>query len=165
MPHYRCDRERATVAAVAETEESNLETFAGRLAHVLKRDGVSNRELGRRLAGPDASDKQADNQRTGVLRWLREGVEPSPQSARAVEIALGLENGYLVSVVKPKPRGRPARLSREEELRGLRADIEALRAEVEGLAAEVKRLQQDRAPQPGGKPHAPSTLGHPGGGV
>lgn len=153
VPHFRFGPWQATVAAVAARGgDPDLTTFAGRLAHVLERDGVSNRELGRRLAGPSASEKQAEHQRTGVLRWLRENgerVEPTPESARKVERVLGLEDGYLVSVLQPRPRGRPAALSRAQEISALREELEELRragaAAAERYDAALRGLEAQAA--------------------
>lgn len=47
---------------------------------------ISVSELARRLAGPDASRDQVDNQRTTVHRWLRGGGISDEKAERLAEL-------------------------------------------------------------------------------
>lgn len=138
---------------MAESDEKReLTTFAARLAHVLERDGVKQKELARRLAGTGAPVEQVEAQRNKVLRWLAGKHQPEKDAARRVETELGLEEGYLVSVVRRKPRGRPAAVSRDREIADLREELGALREEVTGLAEDVAELRSVLAPHGGERP-------------
>src|SRR4051812_27267918 len=68
--------------------------FGAKLYNELERQGVTNRELARRLAPHDPS-----GMRRSVARWLAPAdgnpVTPNESSRRAIEEALGLESGAL----------------------------------------------------------------------
>lgn len=109
-------------------------TFASGLAAALRATGVSQKELARRLSGPGATDRQIENKRTSILRWLAGKHEPEESSAREVERALDLDDGQLVGTIRRTPRGRaPKPDPREEELRLLREELAELRGRVAAL--------------------------------
>lgn len=124
-------------------------TFAQALRAALKESGVSQKELSRRLAGTKTSTVASEAKRSQILKWLRGRHEPEEESARDVERALGLEAGVLQVTINRKPRGLPARLSREQELLALREELAALRADVarqtDPLEARLQALEAQAA--------------------
>lgn len=145
----------------ASNAQSDPPTFAAALREALATAKISQKELSRRLANTTTSTPESEGKRSQILKWLRGKHEPERESAEAIEVALGITDGRLAAAIQRRPRGLPARLSREEELRALRGELAALREQVEALAADVAGLLRTLGSQRGSGPHAPSTHERP----
>ena len=72
------------------------DTFASALQRVLDEQGISNRELARRLAGT-TEEKAVAGRRRQIVRWLNGETEnPTRPTRRRVALALGLEPDYFI---------------------------------------------------------------------
>lgn len=122
-------------------------TFAAAFRDALAATGVSQKELSRRLAGTKETTRESEAKRSQILKWLRGRHEPEIASAREVEEALGLPEGHLQALIQRKPRGRPAALSRDQQIADLREELAAVRAEVAGLSSDLAALREAQRPR------------------
>lgn len=109
------------------------------LAEALENAGVSQKELARRIAGPDRHE--AESKRRWILKVLR-GDVVRPNMAE-VEAALSLPAGHFVI---PAPAQQEDRRVRLEELQ---AEVERLRKQLDDFVAattaRLADLEDDRA--------------------
>lgn len=130
--------------------ETDDETLGDQLAEALERTGVSQRELGRRLARNDAGTK-SESKRRWLGKILNDEVEPEDASLAEIEAALG------ESVFRNVERARVARRRRLQSLEAMVDDLAfsvlallrmatALTAQVQALGGSVPQdIQQELA--------------------
>lgn len=112
-----------------------------RLEALLLELRVSQRELARRLAGPDASAGVVSTKRRQVSRWCS-GKGMSEDSAYAIAEALGVEPRRFYS---PRVTGQPVGELEAilDRLLALRPDqMDLLRGEAAELAGAIRRLSE-----------------------
>jgi transcriptional regulator with XRE-family HTH domain len=120
----------------------HAQTFAEALQRVLDEQGISNRELARRLAGT-REEKAVAGRRRQIVRWLNgETANPTRATRRTVAVALGLEPDYFLTAARPS---------------------DVLLARLGVLEKQVERIEQllgvDAAPS---RSAADDVLGRPG---
>lgn len=119
---------------------------------MLDEQGVSKRELARRLAGTD-DEKKVAGRRRQVVRWVNGDTEnPTRITRRRVALALGLEADYFNRSV-----GRAdAMLARLEQLEAGQGSLEDKVGELERamqlLLAELRAPQADTTAHLAGRP-------------
>lgn len=120
------------------------EPFGRYLGRALEEQGVTQRELARRLAGDGATEREVESQR----RWLQKILAPDagvtwplPTSVARIERALGVKPGYF----PPRPQRLPEASSRDR-LEELEARVLAQRQDLDdALAGVVLRLEAAEA--------------------
>jgi transcriptional regulator with XRE-family HTH domain len=89
------------------------------LSELLDLRGLSNRELGKRLASPKGTEKQAENQRIQVIEWRkgkrRGGTDPSNESLERLAEILELP-AYLLILLYRHDDERQMLLQRTRDL-------------------------------------------------
>lgn len=133
--------------------------ISAQLEAALKKKGVSQAELSRRLAATDETDSEAKR------RWLQKilanpEVIPEPESLAEIEVALGLRAGYFKRPTRAAVRARRGEL--EEEVAGLKHQLALSRRAQAGLLRRVVALEKALSAPPQSarsaraKPQSPS---------
>lgn len=87
---------------MAATTKRPRSLFGEILRRTLEEQGVSNRELARRLTIENPA--RLENTRRALIRYIRGEVTPSDQARDAIAKALGLDPAAFAAQVAPDPR-------------------------------------------------------------
>jgi HAMP domain-containing protein len=99
---------------------------------------MSQRQLARALAGDDAADRQVENMRRQIARYMNDESAPEPERAALISSLLGKPADFFVDAIVPRARVA-------DELRRLAGDFEALRLAIEAAAAAEGAASGDRS--------------------
>lgn len=111
--------------------------LADRLRQAIADKGISQRELARRIAGPEADPKRVENERRQIGKYLAGQHAPTPERATLLAEILEKPSGYFIDPDEGRTRLIDQMRSLVTLVEGI---LERLPAEGEGSAADLRLL-------------------------
>ena len=125
------------------TRTDTGDTLADRLRGALQREGLSQRQLAARLAGPKASGRKIENWRRQVVRWANGKSLPDDSSAARLAQALGMGDDAFVPPAEVRPLGVARELERIDRRYD---DLEERVAALERALRDALEILRDDPP-------------------